>query len=73
MCFDDRRFTSEHIKVLITVNSDPFNSKYHQPPPKGLNHQSFSFVTGKRKRSNGDHNKTKFTSSSGNVIVLLLL
>ena len=73
MCFDDCRFTLEHIKVLITVNSDPFNNKYHQPPPNGLNNQSFSFVMGKRKRSSGNHNKTKCTSFSGNVSVLLLL
>jgi len=72
MCFDDHRFTSEYIKV-ITANSNPFNNKYHQPPPKILNHQSFSFVTRKRKRSSGDHNKTKCTSSSGNVSALLFL
>jgi hypothetical protein len=62
-----------HNTKVITANSNPFKSKYHQPPPKGLNHQSFSFVTGKRKRSSGDHNKIKCTSSSGNVSVLLLL
>ena len=58
---------------VITTNSNPFKNKYHQPPPKGLNNQSFSFVMGKRKRNSGDHNKTKCTSSSSNVSVLLLL